>query len=108
MAIFKGAGVAIVTPMKENGEINYEVFGELIEDQIAHGTDAIIAVGTSGEAPTLDDDEHIGRKHSGYCGGGHALGRLDHEHEHPGGAVFLRAAGAGGQECRIRHYSRRE
>ncbi len=59
MAIFKGAGVAIVTPMKENGEINYEVFGELIEDQIAHGTDAIIAVGTSGEAPTLDDDEHI-------------------------------------------------
>ena len=59
MAIFKGAGVAIVTPMKENGEINYDVLGELIDDQIAHGTDAIIAVGTSGEAPTLDDDEHI-------------------------------------------------
>ncbi|MBQ6386224.1 MAG: 4-hydroxy-tetrahydrodipicolinate synthase [Lachnospiraceae bacterium] len=59
MAIFKGAGVAIVTPMKENGEINYDVYGELIEDQIAHHTDAIIAVGTSGEAPTLDDDEHI-------------------------------------------------
>ena len=59
MAIFKGAGVAIVTPMKDNGEINYEVFGELIDDQIAHGTDAIIAVGTTGEAPTLDDDEHI-------------------------------------------------
>ena len=59
MAIFKGAGVAIVTPMKENGEINYETFEQLIEDQIANGTDAIIAVGTSGEAPTLDDDEHI-------------------------------------------------
>ena len=59
MAIFKGAGVALVTPMKENGEINYEVLGELVEDQIVHGTDAIIAVGTTGEAPTLDDDEHI-------------------------------------------------
>ncbi len=59
MAIFKGAGVAIVTPMKENGEINYEVFGDLIEDQIQNGTDAIIAVGTTGEAPTLDDEEHL-------------------------------------------------
>lgn len=59
MAIFKGAGVAIATPMKENGEINYEVFGKLIDDQIAHHTDAIIAIGTSGEAPTLDDEEHV-------------------------------------------------
>ena len=59
MAIFKGAGVALVTPMKENGEINYEVFGQLIDDQIANKTDAIIAIGTSGEAPTLDDEEHI-------------------------------------------------
>ena len=59
MAIFKGAGVAIVTPMKENGDINYEVFGRLIDDQIEHHTDAIIVVGTTGEAPTLDDDEHI-------------------------------------------------
>ena len=59
MSIFRGAGVAIVTPMKENGEINFEVFGELIEDQIAKHTDAIIAVGTTGEAPTLDDAEHI-------------------------------------------------
>ena len=59
MAIFKGAGVAIVTPMKENGEINYDAFGRLMDDQIKNGSDAIIAVGTSGEAPTLDDDEHI-------------------------------------------------
>ena len=59
MSIFKGAGVAIVTPMKENGEIDLEVFGELIEDQIANHTDAIIAIGTTGEAPTLDDDEHL-------------------------------------------------
>ncbi|MBQ1515702.1 MAG: 4-hydroxy-tetrahydrodipicolinate synthase, partial [Lachnospiraceae bacterium] len=59
MSIFKGSGVAIVTPMKDNGEIDLEVFGELIEDQIAHHTDAIIAIGTTGEAPTLDDDEHL-------------------------------------------------
>ncbi len=59
MAIFKGAGVAIVTPMKEDGSINYEVYADLIDWQIREGTDAIIAVGTSGEAPTLDDDEHL-------------------------------------------------
>ena len=59
MAIFRGAGVAMVTPMKENGEINYEVLGQLIEDQIAGHTDAIIICGTTGEAPTLEDDEHL-------------------------------------------------
>ena len=59
MAIFKGAGVALVTPMKENGEVNYESLERLLEDQIVNGTDAIIAVGTTGEAPTLDDDEHL-------------------------------------------------
>ena len=48
-----------MTPMKENGEINYDAFGRLIDDQIENGSDAIIAVGTSGEAPTLDDEEHI-------------------------------------------------
>lgn len=59
MAIFRGAGVAMVTPMKDNGEINYEVLGDLIEDQIAGHTDAIIICGTTGEAPTLDDEEHL-------------------------------------------------
>ena len=59
MSIFKGAGVAIVTPMKDNGEINYEVLGALIDDQIANHTDAIIICGTTGEAPTLEDDEHL-------------------------------------------------
>ena len=53
MAIFKGAGVAIVTPMKDNGEINYEVLGALIEDQIANHTDAIIICGTSGETMSI-------------------------------------------------------
>ena len=59
MSIFKGAGVAIVTPMNEVGSLNYDVYRALIDDQIKKGTDAIVAVGTSGEAPTLDDDEHI-------------------------------------------------
>lgn len=59
MAIFKGAGVALVTPMKENGEVNFESLEHLLDDQIANGTDAIISVGTTGEAPTLDDDEHL-------------------------------------------------
>ncbi len=59
MAIFKGAGVAIVTPMKENGEVNYEKFAELLEFQIANGTDAIIVCGTTGEASTLTLEEHL-------------------------------------------------
>lgn len=59
MAIFKGAGVALVTPMKGNGEVDYDTLEKLLEDQIANGTDAVISVGTTGEAPTLDDDEHL-------------------------------------------------
>ena len=59
MAVFTGAGVAIVTPMKENGDVNFEKFGELIEFQIANGTDAIIVCGTTGEASTLTHEEHL-------------------------------------------------
>lgn len=59
MSVFKGSGVALVTPMKENGDINYDALDALIESQIAGGTDALIVCGTSGEAPTLDDDEHL-------------------------------------------------
>lgn len=59
MSIFKGSGVALVTPMKENGEINYDSLDRLIEAQIEGGTDALIICGTSGEAPTLDDPEHL-------------------------------------------------
>lgn len=58
MSIFKGAGVAIVTPMKENEEVNYEKLQELIEWQIAEGTDSIIIVGTTGESSTLSTEEH--------------------------------------------------
>lgn len=59
MAIFTGAGVAIVTPMKENLEVNYDKLDELLEDQIAGGTDAIIICGTTGESATLTEEEHL-------------------------------------------------
>ena len=59
MAIFAGAGVAIVTPFHENGEVNYEKFAALIEFQIENGTDAIIVCGTTGEASTLSHEEHL-------------------------------------------------
>lgn len=59
MAIFTGAGVAIVTPFKENGDVNYEKFAELIEFQVNNGTDAIIVCGTTGESSTLSHEEHI-------------------------------------------------
>ncbi len=59
MSIFTGAGVAIITPMNEDGTINFEEFGKIIEDQIAGHTDAIIVCGTTGEASTMDDEEHI-------------------------------------------------
>ena len=58
MAIFKGAGVAIMTPMTADGEVNYEVLGEMLEAQIAGGTDAIIICGTTGESATLSEEEH--------------------------------------------------
>lgn len=59
MAVFKGAGVAIITPMKENLEVNYEKLEELIEEQIAGGTDAVVIVGTTGESSTMTEAEHI-------------------------------------------------
>lgn len=58
-AIFTGAGVALITPMHPDGSINFEKYRELIDFQIENGTDAIIAVGTTGEASTLDNDEHL-------------------------------------------------
>ena len=58
--IFTGSGVAIVTPMKADGSVNYEKYRDLIEWQIESGTDAIIACGTTGESSTLTHEEHIG------------------------------------------------
>ena len=59
MSVFKGAGVAIVTPMYDNEGVNYDKLGELLEEQIARGTDAIIICGTTGEASTLTHEEHL-------------------------------------------------
>lgn len=59
MAIFTGAGVAIVTPFHEDGSVNYEAFAEQIELQIEGGTDAIIVCGTTGESSTLTHEEHL-------------------------------------------------
>ena len=59
MSIFKGAGVAIVTPMNEDESVNYGKLEELIEEQIAGGTDAIIICGTTGESACLTVEEHL-------------------------------------------------
>ncbi|MCI8295361.1 MAG: 4-hydroxy-tetrahydrodipicolinate synthase [Lachnospiraceae bacterium] len=59
MAVFEGAGVALITPMKADGAVDYEKLEEIIEEQIAGGTDAIVACGTTGEASTLTHEEHI-------------------------------------------------
>ena len=57
--IFRGVGTAIITPMKENGEINYPVFKKLLDRQADGGADAVVVAGTTGENATLDDDEHL-------------------------------------------------
>lgn len=59
MAIFKGAGVALVTPFKATGEVNYDRLEALVEEQIAGCTDAIITCGTTGEASTMTHEEHL-------------------------------------------------
>ena len=59
MAIFKGAGVAIVTPMHADGSVNFEKLEETIDYQIENGTDSIVICGTTGESSTLSEEEHI-------------------------------------------------
>lgn len=57
--IFKGAGIALITPFKEDGSVDYERLGQLIDYQIDNSTDAIIICGTTGEASTLSTEEHL-------------------------------------------------
>lgn len=59
MAIFTGAGVALVTPFKDNLEVDYDQLEKVIDYQIENGTDCIIICGTTGEASTLTHEEHI-------------------------------------------------
>ena len=56
--VFIGAAVAIITPMHADGSIDYEEMGRIIDDQIENGTDAIVVCGTTGESPTMTDEEH--------------------------------------------------
>jgi 4-hydroxy-tetrahydrodipicolinate synthase len=57
MAVFRGAFTALLTPMKDSGEVDYEGYRRLIEFQIAEGIDGILPLGTTGETPTLDEEE---------------------------------------------------
>ena len=56
--VFTGAAVAIITPMHADGSVDFEELGRIIDDQIDNGTDAIVICGTTGESPTLTDEEH--------------------------------------------------
>ena len=57
--VFTGAAVAIITPMYEDGSVNFDELGRIIEDQIARGTDAVVICGTTGECSTLTDEEQL-------------------------------------------------
>jgi dihydrodipicolinate synthase/N-acetylneuraminate lyase len=57
--VFTGAGVAIITPMYDDGSVNFDELGRIVDDQIQKGTDAIIICGTTGECATLTDEEHL-------------------------------------------------
>ncbi|MDE5670110.1 MAG: 4-hydroxy-tetrahydrodipicolinate synthase [Eubacterium sp.] len=57
--IFTGAAVAIITPMNEDGTVNYDEFAKFVDWQLENGTDAIVICGTTGESSTLEVDEHI-------------------------------------------------
>lgn len=57
--IFTGSGVAIVTPMNKDESINFDVLGQIIDNQIENGTDAIVICGTTGESATMSDREHV-------------------------------------------------
>src|SRR5690606_41847116 len=59
MTMIKGSIVAIVSPMHEDGSLDFERYRALIDWHVAEGTSAIVAVGTTGESPTVDPDEHI-------------------------------------------------
>ena len=59
MSIFTGAAVALITPMKGDGEIDYDEMEHIVNDQITGGTDAIVVCGTTGEASTMTHEEHI-------------------------------------------------
>lgn len=59
MRVFTGSGVALVTPFKDNGDVDFDALARLLDFQLENGTDAIVICGTTGEASTLTDEEQI-------------------------------------------------
>ena len=60
MPVFTGSGVAIITPFhKDDYSVNYDAFADIIEDQIAKGSDAIVVCGSTGESATMTEEEHV-------------------------------------------------
>ena len=59
MSLFKGAGVALITPFNEDNSVNYEMLRTLVKRQIDGGTDAIIVCGTTGEPATMTEEEKL-------------------------------------------------
>ena len=59
MAIFTGAGVAIITPFHEDGSINYDQLKKLVDYHCENGTDSIVICGTTGESATMTEEEHL-------------------------------------------------
>ena len=57
MSLFKGAGVALITPFNEDNSVNYEMLRTLVKRQIDGGTDAIIVCGTTGEPATMTEED---------------------------------------------------
>ena len=57
--IFEGAATALVTPMNNDGSVNYKALEDLVEEQITKGIDALVICGTTGESSTLDHEEHV-------------------------------------------------
>lgn len=82
----KGSITALVTPMKDDGAVDYDALGKLIDWQIAEGTHALVAVGTTGESATLSMDEHIDViRFCEACGRTCACDRRDGREQHLGG-----------------------
>ena len=71
MSVFRGSGVALVTPFHEDKSVNFEMLEYLVERQITNETDAIIVCGTTGEPATMSEEERSGSKDqsqsSGHC-----------------------------------------
>ena len=59
MSIFRGAGVALITPFNSDNSVNFSELERIIEDQVSNGTDAIIVCGTTGEPATMTEDEKL-------------------------------------------------